>query len=266
MSPGAGTSWRSFLKAVIFAGGMGPRISEDSHLTPKPMIEIGGMPILWHIMKIYSFYGINDFVICLGQRGYMVKEYFANYFLHNAEVSFDVAHNKMDVHCNSAEPWRVTLIDTGSQTQTGGRLKRVREYLGGETFCLTYGDGVADIDIAAQLVFHRKHGKLATVTAVQQPGRYGALDIDAGKVIRMQEKPVGDGAWTNGGFFVLETQALDYIEGDQTVWEAGPLYQLAAEGQLMPYQHEGFWQPIDTLREKNYLEDLWASGHAAWRR
>jgi glucose-1-phosphate cytidylyltransferase len=253
------------LKAVIFAGGMGSRISEDSRLKPKPMIEIGAMPFLWHIMKIYSFHGINDFVICLGYRGYVIKEYFANYFLHMSDVTFDMTHNRMDVHQNSVEPWRVTLIDTGTHTQTGGRLKRVHDYIGGETFCLTYGDGVADIDISAQLACHRAHGKLATVTAVQPSGRYGALDIDGGKVVRIQEKTAGDGAWTNGGFFVLEPRVLDYIEGDETVWEAGPLSQLAAEGQLMPYQHQGFWQPMDTLREKNYLEELWASGEAPWR-
>lgn len=254
------------LKAVIFAGGIGSRISEDSYLRPKPMIEIGGMPFLWHIMKIYSFHGVNDFVICLGHRGYMVKEYFANYFLHTSDVTFDMNLNRVDVHQSIAEPWRVTLIDTGLNTQTGGRLKRVRHYIGGETFFLTYGDGVADIDIAAQLACHRAHGKLATVTAVQPPGRFGSLDIHGGTVLRVQEKPAGDGAWTNGGFFVLEPNVLDYIEGDDTVWEAGPLSALVRDSQLMAFPHDGFWQPMDTLREKNYLEQLWTSGKAPWRR
>lgn len=254
------------LKAVIFAGGTGSRISEDSYLRPKPMIEIGGMPFLWHIMKIYSFYGVNDFVICLGYRGYMVKEYFANYFLHTSDVTFDLGQNRMDVHRNFAEPWRVTLIDTGINTQTGGRLKRIRDYVSDETFFLTYGDGVVDIDIAAQLACHQAHGKLATVTAVQPPGRFGSLDIRGSRVLRMQEKPAGDGAWTNGGFFVLEPGVMDYIQGDDTVWEAGPLSTLVSDNQLMAYPHDGFWQPMDTLREKNHLEELWVSGNAPWRR
>jgi glucose-1-phosphate cytidylyltransferase len=253
------------MKAVILAGGLGTRIIEESHLKPKPMIEIGGKPILWHIMKIYSRYGINDFIICLGYRGYVIKEYFANYFLHMSDVTFDMAQNRMEVHQNSAEPWRVTLVDTGPDTMTGGRLRRVRNHLDDETFCFTYGDGVADIDIAAQLAFHRGHGKLATVTAIQPPGRYGALDIDAGRVLSFQEKPAGDGAWINGGFFVLEPGVIDCIEGDQTSWEAAPLVQLAAQGQLMSYQHRGFWQPMDTLRDKNHLEDLWAAGRAPWK-
>lgn len=253
------------MKAVILAGGLGTRISEESHLKPKPMIEIGGRPILWHIMKIYSHYGINDFVVCLGYRGYIIKEYFANYFLHMSDVTFDMAQNRMEVHQNSAEPWRVTLIDTGSDTMTGGRLKRVRDHLDDEAFCFTYGDGVADIDIAAQLAFHRAHKKLATVTAIQPPGRYGALDIDAGRVLSFQEKPAGDGAWINGGFFVLEPGVIDSIEGDQTSWEATPLAQLAGQGQLMSYQHRGFWQPMDTLRDKNHLEELWAAGRAPWK-
>ena len=253
------------MKAVILAGGLGTRISEESHLKPKPMIEIGGRPILWHIMKIYSHYGINDFIICLGYRGYIIKEYFANYFLHMSDVTFDMAQNRMEVHQNSAEPWRVTLIDTGPDTMTGGRLRRVRDHLDDEAFCFTYGDGVADIDIAAELAFHRAHGKLATVTAIQPPGRYGALDIDAGRVLSFQEKPAGDGAWINGGFFVLEPGVIDCIEGDQTSWEAAPLVQLAAQGQLMSYQHRGFWQPMDTLRDKNHLEDLWAAGRAPWK-
>jgi glucose-1-phosphate cytidylyltransferase len=253
------------MKAVILAGGLGTRISEESHLKPKPMIEIGGRPILWHIMKIYSHYGINDFVICLGYRGYVIKEYFANYFLHMSDVTFDMAQNRMEVHQNSAEPWRVTLIDTGADTMTGGRLKRVRDHIGDEAFCFTYGDGVADIDIAAQLAFHRTHKKLATVTAIQPPGRYGALDIDAGRVMSFQEKPAGDGAWINGGFFILDPRVIDHIDGDQTSWEATPLVQLAAQGELMSYQHLGFWQPMDTLRDKNHLEDLWAGGQAPWK-
>lgn len=253
------------MKAVILAGGLGTRIIEESHLKPKPMIEIGGKPILWHIMKIYSHHGINDFIICLGYRGYVIKEYFANYFLHMSDVTFDMAQNRMEVHQNSAEPWRVTLVDTGPDTLTGGRLKRVRDHLGDEAFCFTYGDGVADIDIAAKLAFHRGHGKLATVTAIQPPGRYGALSIDAGRVLSFQEKPAGDGAWINGGFFVLEPRVIDYIDGDRTSWEANPLVELAAQGELMSYQHRGFWQPMDTLRDKNNLEDLWATGRAPWK-
>ena len=253
------------MKAVILAGGLGTRISEESHLKPKPMIEIGGKPILWHIMKIYSHHGISDFVVCLGYRGYVIKEYFANYFLHMSDVTFDMARNQMKVHQNSAEPWRVTLVDTGPDTLTGGRLKRVRDYVGEDSFCFTYGDGVADIDIGAQLAFHRAHKKLATVTAIQPPGRYGTLDIDAGRVASFQEKPAGDGAWINGGFFVLEPRVIDYIDGDQSSWEGGPLMKLAADGELMSYQHRGFWQPMDTLREKNHLEDLWAGGRAPWK-
>ncbi|KAF0165440.1 MAG: glucose-1-phosphate cytidylyltransferase [Rhodocyclaceae bacterium] len=253
------------MKAVILAGGLGTRIIEESHLKPKPMIEIGGKPILWHIMKIYSRYGINDFIICLGYRGYVIKEYFANYFLHMSDVTFDMAQNRMEVHQNSAEPWRVTLVDTGPDTMTGGRLKRVRDHLDDGAFCFTYGDGVADIDIAAQLAFHRGHGKLATVTAIQPPGRYGALEIDAGRVLSFQEKPAGDGAWINGGFFILEPRVIDFIDGDQTSWEADPLVQMAAAGELMSYQHRGFWQPMDTLRDKNHLEELWGSGRAPWR-
>jgi len=253
------------MKAVILAGGLGTRISEESHLKPKPMIEIGGRPILWHIMKIYSHYGINDFVICLGYRGYVIKEYFANYFLHMSDVTFDMAQNRMEVHQNSAEPWRVTLIDTGADTMTGGRLKRVRDHIADDAFCFTYGDGVADIDIAAEIAFHRAHKKLATVTAIQPPGRHGALNIDAGRVLSFQEKPAGDGAWINGGFFVLEPRVIDFIDGDQISWEADPLVQLAAEGELMSYQHRGFWQPMDTLRDKNHLEELWVGGRAPWR-
>lgn len=247
------------MKAVILAGGLGTRISEESHLKPKPMIEIGGRPILWHVMKIYSYYGINEFVICCGYKGYVIKEYFANYFLHMSDVTFDMANNRMEVHQNQAEPWRVTLIDTGPDTMTGGRLRRVRNYLGDEAFCFTYGDGVADVDIAAQIAFHRQHGKLATVTAIQPPGRYGALNMSGSQVNSFQEKPAGDGAWINGGFFVLDPKVIDYIDADDTSWEAAPLMRLAAEGQLQAYTHDGFWQAMDTLRDKNQLEEAWKS-------
>ncbi len=253
------------MKAVILAGGLGTRISEESHLKPKPMIEVGGKPILWHIMKIYSHHGINDFVICLGYRGYIIKEYFANYFLHMSDVTFDMSANRMEVHQNYAEPWRVTLVDTGADTMTGGRLKAVRDYLGEETFCFTYGDGLANLDISAQLKFHRTHGKPATVTAIQPPGRYGALEVSAGRVLNFQEKPAGDGAWINGGFFVLEPSVIEYISDERCSWEEAPLMQLAAEGSLMAYQHKGFWQPMDTLRDKNNLEELWSSGCAPWK-
>lgn len=247
------------MKVVILAGGLGTRISEESHLKPKPMIEIGGKPILWHIMKIYSHYGINDFVICLGYKGYVIKEYFANYFLHMSNVTFDMARNHMEVHERYAEPWRVTLIDTGAETLTGGRLKRVRDYVGDETFCFTYGDGVTNLDIGSLIKFHQQHGKLATVTAIQPPGRYGALNLTGSAVSNFQEKPAGDGAWINGGFFVLEPKVFDYIENDRTSWESTPLQRLAQEGELMAYQHDGFWQAMDTLRDKNHLEDLWAA-------
>jgi len=245
------------MKAVILAGGLGTRISEESHLKPKPMIEIGGRPILWHVMKIYSHFGINDFVVCLGYKGYVIKEYFANYFLHMSDVTFDMASNRMEVHQNHAEPWRVTLVDTGTDTMTGGRLRRVRSYLGNELFCFTYGDGVANIDVAAQIAFHKQHGKLATVTAIQPPGRYGALRMDGTQVNSFQEKPAGDGAWINGGFFVLDPKVMDYIDGDDTSWESAPLSQLAEAGQLQAYMHHGFWQAMDTLRDKNQLEDAW---------
>ena len=245
------------MKAVILAGGLGTRISEESHLRPKPMIEIGGKPILWHIMKSYSHYGINDFVICLGYKGYVIKEYFANYFLHMSDVTFDMANNQMEVHQGYAEPWRVTLIDTGQDTLTGGRLKRVRDHIGDESFCFTYGDGVSDINISALIAFHQNHGKRATVTAIQPPGRYGALNMQGNAVHSFQEKPAGDGAWINGGFFILEPSIFDLIEGDQTSWEGEPLVKLAAQGQLMAYEHSGFWQAMDTLRDKNHLEDLW---------
>jgi glucose-1-phosphate cytidylyltransferase len=229
------------------------------------MIEIGGKPILWHIMKIYSHHGINDFVICLGYRGYVVKEYFANYFLHMSDVTFDMAHNRMEVHERYAEPWRVTLVDTGSETLTGGRLRRVREYIGGETFCFTYGDGVTDLDITEVVRFHKTHGRKGTITAIQPPGRYGSLKLDGATVRAFQEKPAGDGAWINGGFFVLEPSVIDFVANDETSWELEPLQQLAAEGELISYQHGGFWHAMDTLRDKNHLEQLWQSGAAPWQ-
>jgi glucose-1-phosphate cytidylyltransferase len=253
------------MKAVILAGGLGTRISEESHLKPKPMVEIGGRPILWHIMKIYSHYGINDFVICLGYKGYVIKEYFANYFLHMSDVSFDMIENRMEVHQRNAEPWRVTLIDTGQDTLTGGRLKRVRDYIGSESFCFTYGDGVADLDIAKLIAFHRSEGKLATLTAIQPPGRYGAVSIENSRVISFAEKPVGDGAWVNGGFFVLEPKVIDWIEGDRTSWEGESLLLLTKKNELRGYQHNWFWQAMDTVRDKNQLEELWQSGKAPWK-
>ena len=254
------------MKAVILAGGRGTRLSEETHLRPKPMIEIGGRPLLWHIMKIYSAHGVNDFVICCGYRGYLIKEYFANYVLHMSDVTFDMEAGKMQVHQQNAEPWRVTLVDTGDDTMTGGRLKRVAEYLqGDDAFCFTYGDGVADVDVTASIEFHRGHGKLATVTAVQAPGRYGALQLDGGRVRGFTEKPLGDDALINGGFFVLAPGCLDRIAGDDTSWEREPLAGLAADGQLMAFTHTGFWQPMDTLREKETLENLWDSGRAPWK-
>ncbi|GGA85097.1 glucose-1-phosphate cytidylyltransferase [Arenimonas soli] len=254
------------MKAVILAGGLGTRLSEETVLRPKPMIEIGGKPVLWHILKIYACHGVNDFVICLGYKGYMVKEYFANYFLHSSDVTFDLASNRMEVHHRHAEPWRVTLVDTGEHTQTGGRLRRAAEYLDGETFCFTYGDGVSDVDISAQLDLHRERGTLATVCAVQPPGRFGALDIDGSRITRFTEKPLGDGSWINGGFFLLEPGAIDYIQGDDTVWEREPMENLARDGQLSAYTHRGFWQPMDTLRDRTKLEDLWKTGKAPWKR
>ncbi|APW36634.1 glucose-1-phosphate cytidylyltransferase [Rhodoferax koreense] len=254
------------MKAVILAGGLGTRISEETHLKPKPMIEIGGKPILWHILKMYSAHGVNDFVICCGYKGYIIKEYFANYFLHMSDVTFDMAHNKMEVHHKHAEPWRVTLVDTGDDTMTGGRLRRVADYVQGEeAFCFTYGDGVSDVDIGRAIAFHRQHGKLATVTAVQPPGRYGALQLQGEVVQGFTEKPRGDGGLINGGFFVLSPACLERIAGDATSWESEPLSGLAADGQLMAYEHTGFWQPMDTLREKNMLEELWLSGKAPWK-
>ena len=255
------------MKAVILAGGMGSRISEETNLKPKPMIEIGGKPILWHIMKIYSAGGVNEFVICCGYKGYIIKEYFANYFLHMSDVTFNMADNSMEVHHRQAEPWRVTLVNTGEESMTGGRLKRVSHYVKDEVaFCFTYGDGLADVDIAATIEFHKSHGKLATVTAVQPPGRYGALQLNGEQVQGFLEKPRGDGGLINGGFFVLSPLCLERIAGDSTSWEGEPLTGLAADGQLMAYAHTGFWQPMDTLREKNLLEELWQSGRAPWKR
>jgi glucose-1-phosphate cytidylyltransferase len=254
------------MKAVILAGGLGTRLSEETGVKPKPMVTIGGKPILWHIMKCYSFYGINEFVICCGYRGYMIKEYFANYFLHMSDVTFDMQKNEMEVHSRHAEPWRVTVVDTGDDTMTGGRIKRVGEYVSkDELFCLTYGDGLSDVDIGALIAFHRSHGKLATLTAAQPPGRFGSLNLEGSVVKNFQEKPRGDGAWINGGFFVLSPKVLDYIEGDDTIWERKPMERLAADGQLCAHFHEGFWQPMDTLRDKVMLEELWDSGKAPWK-
>ena len=254
------------MKAVILAGGLGTRISEETHLKPKPMIEIGGKPILWHIMKLYSAHGINDFVVCCGYKGYVIKEYFANYFLHMSDVTFDMVNNEMQVHQRKAEPWRVTLVDTGEETLTGGRLKRVSDYVKDEeAFCFTYGDGVADINVTSLIDFHKKHGKLATVTAVQPPGRYGALNMQGSQVKGFTEKPKGDGGWINGGFFVLSPKCLKYIQNDRSSWEGEPLTKLANDLELMAFEHAGFWQPMDTLREKNMLEDLWQSGKAPWK-
>ena len=253
------------MKCVILAGGLGTRISEESHLKPKPMIEIGGKPIIWHIMKIYSGHGIQDFVICLGYKGYIIKEYFANYFLHMSDVTIDMAHNKLEVHQKGAEPWKVTLVDTGDNTQTGGRLKRVARYIGDDHFCFTYGDGVADVDIKALVAFHRSRKVKATLTAVQPPGRFGALVLQDKLVASFREKPEGDGGWINGGFFVLSPEVLDYVAGDDTVWEREPLERLAKERSLAAYLHRGFWQPMDTLRDKNHLEEVWATGRAPWK-
>ncbi|NCB38072.1 MAG: glucose-1-phosphate cytidylyltransferase [Erysipelotrichia bacterium] len=254
------------MKVVILAGGIGSRISEESQLKPKPMIEIGGRPILWHIMKIYSAYNVNDFIICCGYKGYMIKEYFANYFLHMSDVTFDMQNNSMEVHHRHAEPWRVTLVDTGENTMTGGRLKRVKEYIkNDEMFAFTYGDGVADINIDEQVAFHKSHGKMVTVTAVQPPGRYGALDIVGDSVKGFSEKPRGDGGWINGGFFLLSPEVLKHIKGDETSWETTPLETVAREDNLRAFYHEGFWQPMDTLRDKNNLEDMWLKNKAPWK-
>lgn len=254
------------MKLVILAGGLGTRITEESYLKPKPMIEIGGRPIIWHIMKLYSTFGIDDFIICCGYKGYVIKEYFANYFLHMSDVTFDMRSNDMKVLEKNSEPWRVTLVDTGEDTMTGGRIKRVGKYLDPkEDFCMTYGDGLGDVDIRRLIKFHRASGKMATVTAVQAPGRFGALKVQGDAVRGFQEKPLGDGGWINGGFFVLKPRTLDYIEGDGTVWEKEPLERFARDDQLAAYYHRGFWQPMDTLRDKNQLEELWRGGAAPWK-
>ncbi|MEI8024962.1 MAG: glucose-1-phosphate cytidylyltransferase [Pseudomonadota bacterium] len=253
------------MKCVILAGGLGTRISEESGVKPKPMIEIGGKPILLHIMKLYSKHGINEFIICCGYKQYMIKEYFANYFLHNSDVTFDFANNQREVHENFSEPWKVTVVDTGADTMTGGRLKRIAKYLGEKDFCLTYGDGLSDVNIAKLIEFHKSSGKMATLTAVQPPGRFGALDLDRDSITSFAEKPKGDGAWINGGFFVLNPKVIELISGDDSIWEREPLEKLAKDKQLNAFKHYGFWQPMDTLRDKNYLEDLWTSGNAKWK-
>jgi len=253
------------MKAVLLAGGLGTRISEESVLKPKPMIEIGGKPILWHIMKMYSAHGVNDFIICCGYKGYVIKEYFANYFIHNSDITFDVKNNKMEIHQNTAEPWKVTVVDTGEETMTGGRLKRVAKYLGNEDFCFTYGDGVSDINIRASIEFHKSHGKMSTITAVQPPGRYGALKMNGTNVESFMEKPKGDGGVINGGFFVLNPKVVEYIKEDATIWEKEPMEKLASQGQMQAFVHEGFWQPMDTLRDKKHLEELWNAGKAPWK-
>lgn len=254
------------MKAIILAGGLGTRLSEETSLRPKPMIEIGGKPILWHIMKSYSHHGINEFIICCGYKGYVIKEYFANYFLHTSDVTFDMQRNEMEVHSRNAEPWKVTLVDTGAETLTGGRLKRVQDYVKNEeAFCFTYGDGVSDVNIGELIKFHKAHGKLATLTATQPPGRFGALDFNGTQVNSFQEKPQGDGAWINGGFFVLSPKVIDYIKDDTTTWEKDPMEKLARDGQLQSFFHNGFWQPMDTLRDKIHLEDLWQAGVAPWK-
>ena len=253
------------MKLVILAGGLGTRISEESVTKPKPMIEIGGMPILWHILKIYSHYGVNDFIVCCGYKGYLIKEYFTNYFLHMSDLTVDLAENSISIHKKKAEPWRITLVDTGSNTQTGGRIKRIQEYINEDTFCMTYGDGVSSINISELLSFHKKHGKYATMTAVQPPGRFGALELEGASVTKFLEKPAGEGGWINGGFFVLNRGIFDYIDGDLTLWEKEPLERIAKDNQLEAFKHYGFWQPMDTLRDKNYLEELWGSNRAPWK-
>lgn len=254
------------MKAVILAGGLGTRLSEETSLKPKPMVEIGGKPILWHIMKIYSAHGVNDFIVCCGYKGYVIKEYFANYFLHQSDVTFDMVGNTMEVHRKRAEPWKVTLVDTGDETMTGGRLKRVKEYVENEeAFCFTYGDGVGSVNIRESINFHKEHGKLATLTATFPPGRFGALDMVDNQILNFKEKPKGDGAMINGGFFVLSPKVIDKIVGDTTVWEQEPLMSLAEEGELMAYKHEGFWLPMDTLRDKQKLQELWETGNAPWK-
>lgn len=253
------------MKCVILAGGLGTRISEETILKPKPMVEIGGKPILWHIMKIYSSYGIHDFIVCLGYKGYVIKEYFANYFLHMSDVTFKMRDNEMCIHQNFAEPWSITLVDTGDNTMTGGRLKRVRSYIGNDDFCFTYGDGVSDVHIPSVIEKHNSSGRLATVTAIQPPGRFGIIDFNQDAVTAFKEKPKGDGSWINGGFFVLSPKVVDYIKNDDILWEQEPMHQLAAENQMSIYFHHGFWQPMDTLREKNQLEELWQTGKAPWK-
>jgi len=255
------------MKAVILAGGLGTRLSEETTIKPKPMVEIGGKPILWHILKTYSTHGINDFVICCGYKGYVIKEFFANYFLHTSDVTFDMQKNSMEVHERHAEPWKVTLVDTGDDSMTGGRMRRIRKYVEhDEAFCFTYGDGVADIDITASLRFHREQGMLATMTAVQPPGRFGAIDMDGSRVQAFREKPQGDGSWINGGYFVLSPKVIDYIDSDSTMWEKEPMERLARESQIGAYLHHGFWQPMDTLRDKVLLEELWQAGRAPWKK
>lgn len=253
------------MKAVILAGGLGTRLSEETIVKPKPMVEIGGRPILWHILKTYSSHGITEFVICCGYKGYVIKEYFANYFLHMSDITFDMAENRMEVHQRFAEPWRVTLVDTGEETLTGGRLRRVRDYLGDEDFCFTYGDGVSDVNLGKLIAYHQASGKLATLTATQPPGRFGVLDLEGNSVCSFKEKPHGEGSWINGGYFVMSPKVIDYIEGDSTIWERGPMERLAREGQLNAYFHEGFWQSMDTLRDRQHLEELWQSGKAPWK-
>ena len=253
------------MKAVILAGGLGTRISEETALKPKPMIEIGGKPILWHIMKIYSHYGVNEFIICCGYKGYMIKEYFANYFLHQSDVTIDLISNKMEIHKKRAEPWKITLIDTGEHTMTGGRIKKLKNYFNDEDFCLTYGDGLANINIKQLINFHKKHGKLATITSVHPPGRFGAVEIKNSQVTSFIEKPIGESGYINGGFFVLNSKVIDYIKGYDTIWEKEPLSNLSRDGELMAFEHKNFWQPMDTLREKNYLENLWNSNKAPWK-
>ena len=253
------------MQAVILAGGLGTRISEETHLKPKPMIEIGSKPILWHILKTYSHYGINDFIICCGYKGYTIKEYFANYFLHTSDITFNIGKNEIEVHQQHGEPWNVTVVDTGELTQTGGRLKRIAKYLKQNTFCFTYGDGLSNVDIASLLKFHQHEKSIATLTAVKPPGRFGSIEFERGRVLSFQEKPEGDGSWINGGFFVLETEALNFIENDESIWERDCLPKIAAINKLSAFQHHGFWQPMDTLRDKNLLQDLWTSDQAPWK-
>jgi glucose-1-phosphate cytidylyltransferase len=253
------------MKAVILAGGLGTRLAEETSARPKPMVEIGGRPILWHIMKIYSAHGVNDFIVCLGYKGYLIKEYFANYSLHMSDVTIDMVNNRKEIHQNSAEPWRITLVDTGDASMTGGRLKRVAPYIGDEDFCMTYGDGVGNVNITELIAFHRAHKRLATLTGTQPPGRFGVLSLEGDRVIGFEEKPQGDGSWINGGFFVLSPRVIDYVTNDSTIWERGPMERLARDGQLSAYLHKGFWLPMDTLRDKQHLEELWQSGQAPWK-